>query len=284
MEKIDRLRWADGIAFTALGVKIGVRVDDPTMLPRVRALLPPVARPSSARVVDKLFSLVVGGPGPRPGLRRFSLLYADISRVSRATEIDQVLEDLGREMALAVASRARQHVVVHAGVVGWQGRAIVFPGRTLAGKSSLAAALVRAGADYYSDEYAILGQDGPVRPYLRPLGIRETPAAPQVAVGANEIGGRIGRKALPLSLVLATRYRDGAHWRPRQASRTMGAMTLFANTVNVDRLGERLFPMLHRALQNASVLSGARGDAGAIVQRILSAAENASVPLWSKGE
>ena len=41
-------------------------------------------------------------------------------------------------------------------IVTWgRGRAIVIPGRTFSGKSTLVAELVRAGATYYSDEYAV---------------------------------------------------------------------------------------------------------------------------------
>ena len=33
MTKIDRLGWADGMSFNAYGVRLGVRVNDPAILP-----------------------------------------------------------------------------------------------------------------------------------------------------------------------------------------------------------------------------------------------------------
>jgi hypothetical protein len=83
-----------------------------------------------------------------------------------ASEI--VLSDL----ELWVAEHARRHVFVHAGCVVVDGRAILMPGRSMSGKTSLTAALIRAGASYWSDEYAVLDSRGSVRPYPRRLAIR----------------------------------------------------------------------------------------------------------------
>ena len=46
MEKLDRLGWAAGIAFTAYGLSIGVRVSDRSALARIRELLPPGWKPA----------------------------------------------------------------------------------------------------------------------------------------------------------------------------------------------------------------------------------------------
>ena len=61
MEKLDRLGWAAGLAFTAYGVSVGVRVSDPGVLERVRALLPPGWKPAGKPRVRRLYSLIVGG-------------------------------------------------------------------------------------------------------------------------------------------------------------------------------------------------------------------------------
>jgi hypothetical protein len=67
---------------------------------------------------------------------------------------------LDAELRMYIALNAPEHVFVHAGVVGVGERAIVLPGRSFAGKTTLVAALVRAGAEYWSDEYAVLDADG----------------------------------------------------------------------------------------------------------------------------
>ena len=72
-----------------------------------------------------------------------------------------------------VAERAPNHLFVHAGVVGWEGRAIVMPGASFAGKTTLVQAWLEAGATYYSDEFAVLDRAGRVHPFARPLTIRD---------------------------------------------------------------------------------------------------------------
>src|SRR5262249_57961124 len=59
-----------------------------------------------------------------------------------------------------------------------RGLAIVVPGRSHTGKSTLVAELVRRGATYWSDEFAVLDDAGRVHPYRRPLVPRGLTAPP----------------------------------------------------------------------------------------------------------
>src|SRR5918994_2119193 len=167
MEKLDRLGWAAGLTFTSYGVRVGVRTNDPSVLDRVRAAWLPGSRAARHRRVDRLFSLTVGCHDPARNLRRFHLLYAESQQLARSLELDDVMAALETDLQLHVAEFAPRRVFVHAGVVGWRGRAILLPGASHAGKSTLVAALLRAGATYYSDEYAVLDLSGRVHPYAR---------------------------------------------------------------------------------------------------------------------
>ncbi len=61
MAKLDRLGWAAGISFITYGVRIGVRVNDPSVLERVLHHLPPGWKLAASPVVERLYSLIVGG-------------------------------------------------------------------------------------------------------------------------------------------------------------------------------------------------------------------------------
>src|SRR5262249_1692380 len=141
MQKLDRLGWAAGISFTAFGARIGIRVSEPEILKRLPEYLPPSGKPSAARGVDQPYSARVGGAGPRDGVRHYHLIYGGPERLVRTTEIDAALEALEADIHLYVAMMARRRVFVHAGVVGWKGKAIVVPGQGMSGKTSLVAAL-----------------------------------------------------------------------------------------------------------------------------------------------
>ena len=158
MAKLDRLGWAAGRAFMAHGVRVGIRVNRPEVLERVQQLFPLGWKPCGARV-QSLYSLIVGG-SDAPNLRRFHLLYANEARAARTLELEDIFALLEYEFEMHVAEQASRRVFVHAGAVGWNGRAIVLPGQTRSGKTTLVAALVRAGATYYSDEYAVIDTQG----------------------------------------------------------------------------------------------------------------------------
>src|SRR5438445_462151 len=173
MQKLDRLGWADGICFSSYGLRIGIRVNEPEVLARLPDHLPPGWKPATSPIVDRLYSLRAATTGRSTATRNFNLLYAGPARLARTKELEELFEPLESDLQMFVAEWARRRVFVHAGVVGWRGQAIVIPGMTFSGKSTLVAALVRAGATYYSDEYAVFDAQGRVHPYPRRLAIRE---------------------------------------------------------------------------------------------------------------
>src|SRR4051794_10145241 len=62
----------------------------------------------------------------------------------------------GSRLKMLVAEYAREVVFVHAGVIGWKGKAILFPADSHQGKSTLTASLISRGAVYFSDDYAVI--------------------------------------------------------------------------------------------------------------------------------
>ncbi|MFQ5946532.1 MAG: hypothetical protein ACE5NC_09850, partial [Anaerolineae bacterium] len=244
--------------------------------------LPPQRKPVRSPGVKRLYSLVVGGAGPRPNIRRFNVLYANAARVARTMELREVLDTLESDLQLYVAERARRRLFVHAGVVGWRGRAIVIPGRSFSGKSTLVAALVRSGATYYSDEYAVFDAQGRVHPYLKPLSIREGEARPRKFRPA-ELGGFLGLEPLPVGLVVVTSYRAGAQWRPRRVSPGRAVMALLANTVSARRQPQLALTILPRVVSQALLLNGVRGQAEELVDSVLNKAERAPIVSTKNG-
>jgi hypothetical protein len=257
MAALDRLGWAGGLAFESYGLRLGVRVDRPEALEGVEAVLPPGWRPRRSPVVDHVFSLVAGGGDRR--VRRFSFAYSGAIRIARTLDPEEALDALASSLRLYVAEAARDRVFVHAGVVGWRGRAIVVPGRSGSGKSRLVAALVRAGATYYSDEYAVFDSRGRVHPYPAPLCWRDEGRAAR-RIPAEELGGPAGR-ALRVGLVADARYEPGGSWQPSALSPGRGLLLLLANTIPARRKPRAVMAALSQAVAQARVWSGRRGEA-----------------------
>jgi len=273
MQKVDRLGWAAGFALKSYGVRIGIRTNDAVWLDRACEHLPHEWEPMPSGVVERLYSIIIGGAGPRPNVRRFNLLYGDHVRLARTIDADEVFETLESDLRLYVAESARRRVFVHAGVVGWKGTAIVIPGRSFSGKSTMVAELVKAGATYYSDEYAVLDPRGRVHPFLKPLEIRESGDTRQEKVHVAELGGVSGNKPLPVALVMLSRFQKGARWAPRQLSPGHAVLELLSNTVSARRKPEEALATLQQVGATAMTLKGVRGEAKDIATRILERAE-----------
>src|SRR6266498_286213 len=103
MDKIDRLGWAAGISFISYGVRVGVRVNNPDILDRLTDRFPPGWKPSRGRVVERLYSLIVGGTGPRSNIRRFNILYGNVEKLLRTLDLDEFLEVFESDLKLHVA-------------------------------------------------------------------------------------------------------------------------------------------------------------------------------------
>jgi hypothetical protein len=215
-----------------------------------------------------MYSLVVGDTGPK--VRRYNLLYRSTTRVARSHDLDSVLDTLRGDLKLHVAAFATSRVFVHAGVVGWRGRAIVLPGRTYAGKSTLVAALVRAGARYYSDEYAVLDRHGRVHPFPSPLTLRSRPGEPLAETSTPSSELAVGRRALPVGLVVLTHYKPEARWRTKVLSPGAALLALMESTVPVWYQPEATLRALKAVVTSAPVVKGVRGEAEEAVEKLLS--------------
>jgi hypothetical protein len=99
--------------------------------------------------------------------------------------------------------------------------------------------------------------------------MRETGEVKQTDISPETLGGRTGRKPLPVGLVIASQYREGARWRPAKLTPGQGALTLLANTVAARREPEKAIAILQQVVSNAHVYKGTRGEARELASRIL---------------
>ncbi len=208
-----------------------------------------------------------------PGQGKYHLLYCDSALLTRTLELPQLFDTLAQHTELLTAFRAQDCLFVHAGVVGWQGQAIVIPGRSMAGKTTLVKALVEAGATYYSDEFAVLDKEGRVYPYPRPLSIRGNSGQPARKTPVESLGGQIGIEPLPVGLIVVTEYQPAAMWRPRKLTPGQTLLAMMDNTVAARRNPAHSMPILKQAVTAATALKSKRGEANKVASRLLSRLE-----------
>lgn len=268
MSELDRLAWAEDIIFNSYGVRVGVRVDRAGVLDQIEPFLPPGWKPSRSLRVDRMYSVIHERKGNSKDTH-FKLVYADGDQIIKTLKASQAVDALESDVQLFVAETAPHRVFVHAGVVALRDKAIVIPGRSFSGKTSLVAALVKAGAVYYSDEYAVLDERGLVHNYSRRLAIRKkTRVTRTKRFDVEALGGRKGTKPLPVAIVIVSKYREGARWRPRQLSDGEAALELMANTVSARRRPEAMLEAIRSVVSRATVFKGTRGETDQVVDFI----------------
>jgi len=270
--RLDRLPWGARTCVALYGVRLGIRTNLTPLAKAVAGCLPPGCRPSRSREVDETFSLWADPSGSRP-----SRLYVGGRRRARSRDLAQLLALLESELRLCVAARATRRTFVHAGVVGWRGVAIVLPGRSRSGKTTLVAELIRAGASYLSDEFAVLDARGRVHPFAKPLSIRGEGGCDRHVQrpSAEALGGRSARSALPVGLVVLATHRPGASWAPSALSPGHAVLEMLAHTVPARLRPAESLRALERAVARAVVVKGERGEAAELAPRLLRMLEEA---------
>jgi hypothetical protein len=257
------------LAVTRYGLRIGIQCDDARMLAEVIRRLPPGAEDAGSPAVDRTYSVHRLDPGAARGAEALVLRVDGVSLVESA-EVERVSEALVEDLELYVAEMARQWVFIHAGVVGWRGHALLLPGRSWSGKTRLVVELLRAGAEYYSDEFAVLDPAGRVHPYPRALSIRQQDGARRERCTAEALRGRSGEGPMPVGLVAVSHYEPGARWAPHALSAGQAVLALLAHSVSVRRQPAVVLDTLARVAAEAVAVTGVRGEAADVVESLLS--------------
>ena len=243
-------------------MRLGLTFDDPALAPRMREILPPGWTPCKDDPSSTRFALRETGPDA------YEVTISGAPAVEHAS-LEVALALLDSQMRLSIAANAKDWLFVHAGVVTLESRALVIPGGTFTGKTTLVQALVHAGATYYSDEYAVLDAGGRVHPYPRPLSIRSGDASAARNRRADLIGTVAGDEHAEAAVVAVTRYRPGARWCPTRLTAGQGVLALLANTVPAQERPAEALRTLHRAAVGATVLEGDRGEAASVAAALL---------------
>jgi hypothetical protein len=273
--RIDRVAWNAGTCIEAHGVRLGLRTNAPEIMGELESCLPPGWRPSRSRVVDELFSVWVDLDC---SARRPSRVYVGGRRRARTWDLRHAFAVLESELRQSLAARATRRTFVHAGVVGWRGKAIVVPGRSRSGKTTLVAELIRAGASYLSDEFAVLDARGRVHPFAKTLSIRAAGGCDLHVrrPSAEELGGQSGTEPLPIGLVVLTSHRPGARWQPQTLSPGQAVIEILAHTVPARLRPAESLQALERSVARAIVVKGERGEARELAPELLRLLETTS--------
>ncbi len=189
-----------------------------------------------------------------------------------------LLERLEHEIFLHVGVHAPHRIFLHAGVVAWQGRAILLPGATCTGKTTLVAELLRRGAIYYSDDYALLDASGLVHPYARNLRVREAGTLQQSKVPVHQLAAQAGDDPIPIAQVVFTEFAPGARWNPQPLTPGLAILELLRHTLPARHRPAQALATLKAAMRTAVAFRSPRGEAATTAQLLLDIIDRRAAP------
>ena len=228
---------------------VTLEIDRSRAVQRVAAVvLPAVSESASAAAPRNVTLRLESSDGDHLVLRRGELSVAD------SGDPGYVAAVLMDEVARALTSHSRG-LLFHAASVGWRDHVVVLPGRTGAGKSTLAASLVRRGMTFLGDEIACIDDRHIVRSFPRPFAFKPPGLAVarrwlDIDVAAGQMLETplvtlvppclIGRfdcsPAWPAAAIVFPEWEQGRRLEVRPISRAETALGLMASLVNARNL------------------------------------------------
>ena len=255
------------LGFEAFGVELRVCASSHELLERAEPYLPPGFRRRQASHEQYQVAII------EDQAEGIYLVWKGTTCVSEGQGLEYSLTVLESQIRGQVAIRAPARTFVHAGAVAHDGRAIIFPGHSFSGKTTLTEAFVRAGATYYSDEFAVLDNNGLVHPYPKSLSIRSGDQAVQTEHTVESLNGVAGVDPVPLGALIITNYERGVEWEPRELSAGEAALAVLSHTVTAQTRPDEAIRAISRAVENALALESQRGEAQELAPRLLAQLE-----------
>jgi len=254
----------------AAGTPVRVRV--PPMFEReLRTQLADLERPAGEIDPDRTLTLRSEPAGTLALVDGSPVDGASVvrTRIAPAVAIATVVWRLN-----TIAAASTRHLAVHAGVVG-RGGAVLLPGRSGAGKTTLTAACITAGMHYLSDELALVDLGcGKVLPYPKPLGLADERLVPASTVCADALGPAL----LPAAIVFP-RFVDGESTRLTRLDPRWTLSALAGHSPNLAGLGAGALPILAALADTVPAWQTTYGSTAAGVAAVAEAADQPAVTL-----
>jgi hypothetical protein len=176
---------------------------------------------------------------------------------------------LNSSVRAQVAARSKDWVFIHAGVVEWRGKAIVIPGRSFHGKTTLVSELLRSGATYKSDEFAILSMDGLIHSFERDLAVRVNGSKPSVPIAPEDFGSTRSTVPIEAGMVVFGNYVPGSDWNPTRISVGNGILAMIPEILSISLNTEFALKVLNTTFNRAIIVKSDRGEARDTAPKIL---------------
>lgn len=287
-------KLAERLAGRGIGLDFGAaRARIRSDVPELATVLATVYRAFPLEEAAGFFDVTVRLRRAR-GLRRYLRpqieLVVDSESLFAPFPADTHLPLLEWGMNLVLAERLGAHLLLHAGVVEKDGRAVILPALPGSGKSTLTAALATRGFRLLSDEFGVIKLgDCSLLPLLRPIALKNESIqviarfAPGASIGPSfpktrkgtvahlaPDEGAVARRQEPATpaVIVFPRYNPGVELsvESEKPSRAFGRLAV--NSFNYEMLGAAAFDVVAHLVFTCPVYQLAYRDLGRAVEAI----------------
>ncbi len=259
------------LSFQSFGLSATVTLHGDVSSEAMLPYLPPNRAPVSGAGADRNYVIDHAYQNRSSNQPRYRVFF-EKRLLAQSSDLEECFSALEGDLSMAIATDSRHGLVfVHSGVVSLGDGALLIPGTSRSGKSTLVDVLVARGALYCSDEYAVIDGEGLVWPYLRQISLRtENCLGSGKKVSMQRFEGRIAMASTPLPVtgILGCQYRAGSDWSCHPATPGQGVLQLLENAVSAQLDPGRTMKILSRAANGAKVKIGTRGEASDAVESI----------------
>lgn len=287
--EIERALFGDGLGLDFGLVRVRVRSDVAELAPVLRSVygaLPVTA----AEAFHDITARIAHVRGPRSFVRPQVTFWLDGEAPFEPFPADTHLPLLEWGVNWAIAMRCNQHLLLHAGVVERDGRAVLLPALPASGKSTLTAALVSRGFRLLSDEFAVVRlADRMVLPLPRAIALKNASIevmrafAPRAVIGPEFPKTRKGRVAhlapdaasvaardVPAfpALIVFPAYTPGAAAAAEPYPKSRAFAKLSVNAFNYELLGPEGFDAVGAVVARCACYQLRFGDLDAAIDEI----------------
>lgn len=251
------------VTFQIYGVKICLETDDSSVLEGTQRQLAKIFTNGyeilKGELIDHRFYI-------KSAKNEILEFFHNDEKLFEGLSDETFYEAVESRVRVTVAEFAEGKVFLHAGVIGWNDRAILIPGQSWSGKTTLVSEFVKKGALYYSDEYAVLDADGNVEPFPKWLSVRGIiDDYRQVDVPIESIGGTAGTKTIPVGMILIAQFdknhNESKFFEPEYLTAGQGIMEILPHTLPVRNRPKFVFEVLNKLTTRAIIVKTVRGEA-----------------------
>lgn len=237
----------------AFGTGVRVESDNEAMRDALnRFLLPTLPR---CGVLPEEAGIVIAVTSVSGGFESF----VNGRKISKANTLENGALLTVKALDDALIQKLNHLRAVHAGAVVVNGKALVIPGSSHAGKSSLVAELLRRGATHLSDEYALVDARGRVHAYPRPLLLRNG-SPRQRLVLPQDLDADFASQPVTVGWIIGVDYKPEGSWNVQPISQSEAVMLLLCNTPHELEECPEMIDSFTSCAANASCYAGIRGD------------------------